>query len=88
MEYSDLTPNLIKDALYGVMNTEGRRVKMYTGAGGFDIFDEAVDNRLGFIRVYIGRKVPRIVSRTTKHKIKKSARGLYYKLMKQSNNNL
>lgn len=37
-----------------------RRVKIYTGPGGMDIFDEAMQGRIGYKRIYIS-KVPRIL---------------------------
>lgn len=58
-----------------------RNVKIYTGVGGYELLMEAMENQLGYSRVYIGKKVLRILRRL-KTPIKKSPTGRYYKLMK------
>lgn len=58
-----------------------RVIRMWTGIGGKDQFDIAIENRIGLYRVRIGKKVPRIL-RTLKTPIRKSIVGYYYKLLK------
>jgi len=58
-----------------------RPFKMYTGVGGMDMFEEAVEGQGGMKRVYIGRKVPRWLRAGVKN-IKLSRRNRYYKLVK------
>lgn len=52
-----------------------------TGAGGYDLFQEAFEKKVGFERVYIGKKVLRILRRL-KNPIRKSMNKRYYKLIK------
>jgi hypothetical protein len=56
-------------------------ITMYTGVVGYDIFNEAMENQVGLYRVYIGKKVPRLL-RKMNYNIKLSARGRWYKLVK------
>lgn len=44
------------------------------------MFEEAMENQLGLQRIYIGKKVPRIL-RILRTEIKKSRTGRYYKLV-------
>lgn len=61
-----------------------REYRIYTGAGGMELFEEAMEKAFGFKRVYIGKKVLRILRRV-KTPIKKSRlTGRYYKLIKAS----
>lgn len=55
-----------------------RRYRIYTGVGGMDLFEEAFEKRLGFKRVYIGKKVPRFL-RINKFTILKSRTGKWYR---------
>ena len=54
---------------------------MRTGVGGMDLFEEALDERNGFDRVHIGKKVLRIL-RVVNKNIKKNRAGNFYKLVK------
>lgn len=58
-----------------------RRTIIHTGTGGYDLFLECVEEKEGFSRVYIGKKVPRIL-RKLKITIKLSPKNIYYKLVK------
>lgn len=58
-----------------------RNINIYTGAGGMDIFEEALQWHLGIRRIYIGKKVPRILRRL-KTTIRKSPyTDRYYKII-------
>jgi hypothetical protein len=57
-----------------------RGIKIYTGVGGMDLFEEAMEEHAGLKRVYIGKKVPRIL-RKLPISIKKSLSGRYYRLI-------
>jgi hypothetical protein len=69
---------------FELLNTS-RSVRLYTGAGGAEMFDEAVEYQgTGYHRQYIGRKVLRILRKA--HKIYKSKyTGIYYKRIKDPN---
>ena len=54
-----------------------RNVKIYTGVGGYNLFEEAMERHIGFERVYIGKKVPRILRKVHKD-IRKSITGLFF----------
>lgn len=56
-------------------------MKLYTGVGGYDLFETAMEESAGMKRVRIGNKVPRIL-RTEKAFIRKSPVGYWYKLIK------
>lgn len=60
---------------------ENRNIRIYTGAGGYDLFEELVLEGTGYKRVYLGRKLPRFL-----HNVKStaliSANGRYYKTKK------
>lgn len=60
-----------------------RTIRIYTGIGGYDLFQEAVENGEGFYRIYIGKKVLRIL-RGLNPSIRKSVKGKYYKLSKKN----
>lgn len=84
MEYKDLTLEAIMDAFTELnsKNTEDdRSMILYTGTGGKDLYDETMENHWDFTRVYLGKKVLRIL-RMSKSVIKQSANGRYYKLVK------
>jgi len=56
---------------------------MYTGAGGMDMFEEAMGEAVGLKRIWLGRKVLRILRRL-KGSIRKSPyTGKYYRQMGQ-----
>lgn len=57
-----------------------RTIRLYTGIGGMELFEEAFEKHAGLKRIYIGKKVLRIL-RTSKAVIKKSYSGRYYKLI-------
>lgn len=54
-----------------------RNITLHTGAGGADLFEEKVENHGGLQRIYIGKKVMRLVRRVVKH-IHKSHSDRYY----------
>jgi len=58
-----------------------RNIRVHTNAYGFDSFEENIEKQtLGTIRIYLGKKVMRILKRTGK--IFKSASGRHYKRIK------
>ena len=60
-----------------------RIMKIYTGVGGYNLFQEAMEEKLlGTKRIYIGKKVPRIL-RKLKTPIHKSVTGIYFKRIKK-----
>lgn len=69
----------IKEFYYG--KAESRQVKMYTNVYGYDLFEECMEGEIGYKRVYIGRKVPRIL-RKLKITIRQAHSGRFYKLIK------
>lgn len=82
-EYKDITVSMIQTAMndmMGMWDGGGRVVRMYTGVGGADMFEEEVEFKLtGKRRVYIGMKVARFLRRG-KGLIRKSHSGRYYKM--------
>lgn len=56
-----------------------RQLRLYTGSGGADMFEEGMERSIGLSRIYIGKKVPRLL-KSLNFKIKKSYRGRYYRL--------
>lgn len=59
-----------------------RTIKLYTGIGGYDLFQNAFEEALGYKRLYISKKVLRILRRL-KSPIKYSiAKKQHYKLIK------
>lgn len=79
--YRDLTEEMIEEKLREIFARPQRRIVLYTGIGGADNFDETIERRVGYTRVYIGKKVPRLL-RSLKFTIHRSKRMLYYKLVK------
>jgi hypothetical protein len=79
----ELTKTIVEEALNDIFNrpTE-KRLKVYTGVYGYDMYLEKVENYSGYVRLYIGRKVSRIVRLHSKAIIKKSVLGKYYKLLR------
>lgn len=60
---------------------ETRSIVIHTGAGGADLFEEALENQLGVQRQYLGHKPPRFlkaVLRANGKKIRKSHTGNYF----------
>lgn len=54
-----------------------RNIIIRTGVGGYNMFQEAFEEQtLGTKRVYVGRKVLRILRRV--HKIHKAVNGVYF----------
>lgn len=62
---------------------EERKIVIRTGTGGYEMFQEGMENQFGLYRIYIGKKVMRIL-RISKIPIKKSLTGRYYKLLRNS----
>jgi len=55
-----------------------RNITLYTGVGGYIMFQESLEQiTLGTRRVYIGKKVPRILRKVHK-KIEKAENGKYF----------
>jgi len=55
-----------------------RQIVIYTGAGGMDCFEEAIESEFGKERFYLPNKIPRII---TKYRV--SHTGRKYKLFKK-----
>jgi len=66
-----------------LFRTGGRRMVIRTGARGMELFEEAMEKHTGFYRVYIGKKVLRILRRCKTPIRKSSLTGRYYKLLKK-----
>ncbi len=86
MIYENLNLDIIRSSVEELFQDktiypEQRRIKLYTGVGGYDLFSEGIEESMGFKRVYIGLKVPRFL-RKLGFKILLSPRGRYYKLVK------
>lgn len=85
MDYKNVTRESIEEAFMSIgffkPKEKEKAIRVYTGVGGADNFDEGMENGTGFKRVYIGIKVPRFYRSKTKAAIKKSRRGKYYKLI-------
>src|SRR5690349_2714320 len=66
-----------------------RQIRMFTGIGGKDQHDIALERYIGYERIYAGTKLSRIVRRVRKD-WKRDYRKIYYYLtpIKQENNNL
>ena len=62
-----------------------RTITIHTGVGGMDLFDEAIDESMGYKRIRIGKKVLRIL-RVLKPVILKNKAGVYYKLVSTKKN--
>lgn len=56
-----------------------RRVKIYTGTGGMDLFEEVFEAEFGIYRIHAGKKVMRILKKYFK---KQSHTGKYFKYTK------
>lgn len=60
-----------------------RNIKIYTGVGGYNLFEETFEEiTLGTKRVYIGKKIPRILRKVHKN-ICKSVNGIYFYRIKK-----
>lgn len=55
-----------------------RSIKIYTGVGGMDLFEECLEEQCGFKRLYMS-KVPRILRRIKGIRILKSRTGRWYR---------
>jgi predicted DNA-binding protein (UPF0278 family) len=75
-----MDPVDFKTALEQVFNLKknSRCVKLYTGPGGYNMFEEAMENECGWTRIYMSKKPPRFM----KMKVRKSITGRYYKLLR------
>ncbi len=56
-------------------------ISVTTGAGGFDLFNECLEESMGLERIYCVKPVG-FLKRKTNIKFKKSARGKYYRLVR------
>lgn len=56
-----------------------RKYVIHTGVGGMDLFEEKMEESVGFKRRYIGKKVPRILRYIKGIVILKSHSGRYYR---------
>lgn len=61
--------------------TRNQKIRLYTNAAGMDIFEECVEKEAGYKRIYLGKKVLRILRRL-KNPIRTSHTGIFYKLIK------
>lgn len=71
----------ITEFFNNIQKPQTRSIVLHTGVGGYDLFETAIEKELGFERIVIGKKVPRILRRL-KFTIKQSPVGYYYKLVK------
>ena len=55
-----------------------RNITIHTGAGGMDMFEEAFEKEVGITRIYMGRKVMRILKKKFPY-IRKSHTGRYFR---------
>lgn len=80
MELEEIGKEIMKwDDLY---RTKERSIRIMTGAGGYELIQEAMEKAGGFYRIYIGKKVVRILRRLKTPILKSSLSKRYYKLMK------
>lgn len=70
----------IQKALDQVFNnaSNSRRIKIWTGPGGYDLFSEKMEEGVGLKRIYMSKKPARFM----KSKARRSAAGRYYILVK------
>lgn len=81
MDYNNITAESIHEAIVKAFRRpQQRTMRMYTGIGGYDNLLEAQERYIGYKRVYIGKKVPRLLKKLN-FKVKKSLVGRYYKLI-------
>jgi len=83
--YKELSFKNVKSAFDDLFSVESfrpqRQVKVYTNAYGFDSFQENLEEgTLGTKRIYLGKKVMRLLKINSK--IFKSASGRYFKRVK------
>jgi len=57
-----------------------------TGRGGYELFQEGIEHATGRTRIYIGKKVLRILRYTRGRIHKSSLSGRYYRLVKLETN--
>lgn len=57
-----------------------RRIKIYTGVGGMDLFEEVFEEHAGFKRVHIDKTPPRFLRDIVK--FRKNRAGRYYRLLR------
>lgn len=67
--------------IFNTVDNSERRLKIWTGPGGMDLFEEALQKDAGITRVYIGHKIPRIMRRIKDVNIRQSHTGRYYRLI-------
>jgi len=74
----------VKEYFKGLEKPGGisRSITLHTGVGGYNLFGETVDDQRGFKRIYIGKKVPRIL-RKLNFTILRAPIGKYYKLVRK-----
>ena len=65
------------EQVFRLKKDSDRRLKIYTGPGGYDMFEECMEKDAGWQRIYMSKKPPRFM----KMKVRKSATGRYYKLV-------
>ncbi len=77
----EIALDLLKLAIqeyYNIQPVQQRATVLRTGVGGMDLFEESMENKVGFSRIYIGKKVPRWM-RIDKFTILKSRSGRWYR---------
>lgn len=86
MNIQEAFSNTITQALQELLNRPSeRRITLYTGPGGMDMFEEGVHyTGTGLKRQYVGKKPMRIIRKV--HKLYKSHSGRYYFLYQPKNN--
>ncbi len=78
MEYSEITEEAIGDAMMATFVPPRRGITVYTGAGGMDEFEMAMESFNGLTRRRMPKKIARIFSKG----VKISITGYKYKLVK------
>ena len=73
MDYEYLKKTL-EDMFYSYKEPPSRKITLWTGAGGADLFDECIEKDAGYTRIYV-TKAPRFLK---KH-LKTSRTGKLYK---------
>lgn len=71
----------IEEKMTSYFSKPRREITIHTGIGGMELFQEAIEKKLGFERVYMGKKVLRIL-RINKISIGKSHTGRYFRKIK------
>lgn len=76
----DFNLDYIREALRGFegYTPPTRHMSIRTGPGGYERFNEVMENKMGLKRVYSSKQLPRIF----RIKLRKAVTGRYYRLIK------